>query len=685
MATESFVGTVLSDIESKRTHSFSRLIIKVSVVFLILISVFYWKNGLEIQNSMFPTFTPVSESDMYPLQSFDFILQNTNNTTLNKGCFVKNVTSENACDYVRNNSECNKYIVLHYCTFSRVHTLYYLLIFVWLFLIFYVMGDTAQSYFVPSLIRISDYLKLSPNVAGVTLLALGNGINDIASIAIGVIFAGSTGFAVGGPVGSSLFITTIILGLVLLLSVVEVGRFPFFRDLSFFLVTVVFVFYMFMMQRVAVWESVICLIFYCFYVFVVLIGPLIKKLFQKIGTLIGNNIARKKQPITNVDLGEGLLSGDVVQAIDEDSDDDWTGGWKSFPKFAGRVHNHHEPVKEKGLTRPIESVFNMPLQKSLNVGETKEGEESIVHSEYFTMTEEGEEPEKERNFCLKIWDKFIASIGWNEKPWYSKITFVIYEWPWNIARNMTCFRADDCEWNKWYAACVPIFSPLWIFFAINPEFVVYMIGGKFPIIVIFILLGIPASLLLLISTRSDRPPIFQPLLVVLCFVLSSFWIYWGARELLDVLSTLGILWNFSDAILAVTILAWGNSIGDAVSNIVVARQGHAKMAVGAIFGGPLLNLLIGLGIAFTFNETSLKTGCYPLEADANVSIGFIFLIVSILTSIIVIPINNNIVHKVYGVYLILFYIVYVILSILAVAVPQFGKVFIWNVGPGCKK
>lgn len=87
---------------------------------------------------------------------------------------------------------------------------------------------------------------------------------------------------------------------------------------------------------------------------------------------------------------------------------------------------------------------------------------------------------------------------------------------------------------------------------------------------------------ILLTTRGNRAPIYQPLLVILAFPLSSFWIYWGAKELIDVLRSFGYIWGISDAILAVTILSWGNSIGDAVSDVVVARQGQSKMAIGNI-------------------------------------------------------------------------------------------------------
>jgi sodium/potassium/calcium exchanger 6 len=551
------------------------------------------------------------------------------------------------------------------------------------------MGDTAQSYFVPSLMKISDFLKLSPNVAGVTLLALGNGINDIASIAIGVIFTGSTGFAVGGPIGSSLFITTIILGVVLIVSHVEVGRLPFFRDLTFFLITTGFVFYMYMMQRVRVWESVICLIFYVFYVVVVLLGPVFRKCFHR----IRDAIVKKPKKGAGPSINDPLVPDEEDDPMTEE--DDWTGGWNKFPKFASHLHgkeaikiNDHSEISERTLSRGIQSVFNQPLENGLHI--EPEAENSIVHSDYFNIKgdlqeeETGEERIEHRpNLCKSLFGRFIDSIGWREKAWYNKVTFVIYEWPFCFTRNLTCFRADNDDWNRWFATLVPIFAPIWIFTAINPEYVVYMIGGVFPIILIFIFFGIPISILIFVTTRTDRPPIYQPVLVILCFLLSSFWIYFGAKELLDVLSTLGIIWGISDSILAVTILAWGNSLGDAVSDIVVARQGAPKMAIGAIFGGPLLNILIGLGIAFTFNAQSLQTGCFPLEADGNVSLGFIFLIFTIITSLIVVPIHNKWISKMYGVFLILVYVIYVVMSIVIAAYEPFGNVFVWNIGPGC--
>ena len=56
---------------------------------------------------------------------------------------------------------------------------------------------------------------------------------------------------------------------------------------------------------------------------------------------------------------------------------------------------------------------------------------------------------------------------------------------------------------------------------------------------------------------------------------------------------------FAVAILGLTVLAVGNSVGDWVADTAVARAGKPAMGVASCFGSPLLNDVLGLGIALT--------------------------------------------------------------------------------------
>ena len=78
------------------------------------------------------------------------------------------------------------YLQLYYCNFSSSHPAAITLSLVWLFNLFIALAIAADDFFCPSLAVISKTLRLSQNVAGVTILALGNGAPDIFSSLAGI-------------------------------------------------------------------------------------------------------------------------------------------------------------------------------------------------------------------------------------------------------------------------------------------------------------------------------------------------------------------------------------------------------------------------------------------------------------------------------------------------------------------
>lgn len=92
---------------------------------------------------------------------------------------------------------------------------------------FYVLGSTADSYLSPILASISKHLKISQSLAGVTLLAFGNGAPDVfsslsaaSSIDSAAAAALGSGFylAASGSIGGGLFVSQVVASVIALLA-----------------------------------------------------------------------------------------------------------------------------------------------------------------------------------------------------------------------------------------------------------------------------------------------------------------------------------------------------------------------------------------------------------------------------------------------------------------------------------
>lgn len=129
-----------------------------------------------------------------------------------------------------------------------------------------------------------------------------------------------------------------------------------------------------------------------------------------------------------------------------------------------------------------------------------------------------------------------------------------------------------------------------------------LLGISYPILII--VPGVLMAIFILKTTQSRRAPRYHVLYAYIGFIMSILWVYMLVTEILGLLKTIGIILSMSDAAIGLSFLAWGNSLGDIVSNLTLAEAGHPRMALGASIGAPLLNLLIGFGVSFSIALSS---------------------------------------------------------------------------------
>jgi sodium/potassium/calcium exchanger 6 len=160
-------------------------------------------------------------------------------------------------------------------------------------------------------------------------------------------------------------------------------------------------------------------------------------------------------------------------------------------------------------------------------------------------------------------------------------------------------------------------------------------------------------LLLLATTTPDHPPKYRPLFCFLGFTVAIAWISTIANEVVCVLKAFGVILGISDAILGLTIFAVGASLGDLVADITVAKLGYPVMALSACFGGPMLNILLGIGLSGLYvtirhgtkyhakhPDRPTKYKPFEVEVSTTLVISGVTLLTTLVGLLIVVPLNG---------------------------------------------
>jgi len=550
-------------------------------------------------------------------------------------------------------------------------------------LCFYILGSTADGYLSPALEKLASTLGFSESLAGVTLLALGNGAPDvISSLSAASSSSGGMFLAVGSLVGAGLFVSGVVSAVVILSSpkpIHVLGK-AFLRDIIFYIISLSVLVIASFVGELSVYFGIIFFAIYIIFVVLVVVMDKIDDRNKAKRIEMRKNLQAKRETVGRVTdeeqeiLDDADLDDDAYyfkdendhlvdiqiehndpainddekfsQVLDSADDDvmveDYVDDEEDVENYKIQDNNS---VIEKSLTLEpsVPKVQNLKTtidevdpvldkQSSLRTLSDKIDKTRIEQNKdlsSFLMEDHYEEEQVTRqtdkvNIIQKSKTRIRASktkhkIVWSmlkmkkflkkgvegeetfaEMNIFNKIIYIFIDAPIDFLRRVTIPPSDNETWDRRLATAVPIFS---IFFIFSVTGIIDF--RSVPPLAFWIAEGIAVILAIIIwftTPLNKGPRRGMIVFAIFAFILSIVWIWFIANILIDLLGVLGLILGFKPSFLGITMLAWGNSVGDMMANSAVAKKGFARMALTGCFAGPLFNLLIGLGMSLVIKR-----------------------------------------------------------------------------------
>lgn len=529
----------------------------------------------------------------------------------------------NKCQYLKANPECSSdgfinYLKVFYCDCHNFSLLGYSILCIWLVALFYILGNTAADYFCCSLEKLSSLLKLPPTVAGVTLLPLGNGAPDVFASIAAFVSTDASELGLNSVLGGAMFVTCIVVGTVSLCIAnerVRINRRCFVRDISFFLIALTSLWLILFIGKVTLIAAIAFVSIYVVYALGVVVSEILRK-------RIGNLKLDAVSPLLPV---QGSM---FSQATEDDG------------SVFGSLLDSEDDEPPELNTYLSQCIWNSNV---------------AVYSNQEIMK------------LSLLDDDEVPPWGWTESMdgtgtfSYSKLLFLL-EMPLTLPRRLTIPLVNEQTWSKEYAVASASMAPILLAFLWNTQgngcsqsrTICYLIG---------LTVGFTLGILSYHHTVSDHPPQrFMIVWVLGGFLMSIVWFYIIANELVGLLVSFGVIMGVNPSLLGLTVLAWGNSMGDLMSNLALTMQhgeDGVQIALSGCYASPMFNTLVGLGMSMLLGAWAERPGSYIVPHDSGLFYAIAFLVTGLIWALVVLLQNDMHPTRLLGVGLISLYVMFV--------------------------
>jgi len=532
----------------------------------------------------------------------------------------------------------------NYCIVNNRPWLTWPILIIILLLCFYFISTTGNDYLAETLGIISEKLKLSQNLAGLTLLALGNTAPDVA---VAIVSGGDSDegltYSLSSVLGGGSMVFGFVLSTVIFLGKeVSVSGFSFIRDLMTYLIIVLFVFIIGATYKKM--NIFIAVAIFGLYVLYVVICIFMESKFKEKNDTTGElSLGIDDDNSSNSDEDEEKEKFKLEIFNDEEKENNEQKEEKNDSKVKDNnlkekliKENNQDEKKEivaadkgnENKEKDEENVNNEDLQFFLGKGQKitgfrainmiKENEKKFNLNEIMDATYYGKifaqnediyrsynkelakKNSNKYNYALVRYYYLTKTTKWSDKTIFQKIVYVLIDYTFDLLRNLSIPPFDKKRYNKIIFICLPITIPLFItIFFKNKLFPFYTTSPGCWIILSYYIIAIGIAVILNFTLYRTNLPKCEWILLLASLIMSMLWVMVVCNILIQMIDDAKLLLPFevNESFLAMTILAVGNSVPDFIVNCSLAKTGYAEMALSGCVGAPIFGMSVGFGLS----------------------------------------------------------------------------------------
>ncbi|XP_063705385.1 probable sodium/potassium/calcium exchanger CG1090 isoform X1 [Culicoides brevitarsis] len=483
------------------------------------------------------------------------------------------------------------------------------------------LAIVCDDYFVSSLDRLCEELKLSPDVAGATFMAAGSSAPELATVIIGVFFA-KDDIGVSGVIGSAVFNIMFVISVCALCSgaVLKLNWWPLVRDCAFYAVSI-FAMLIIICNDLISWpEALFMLLLYVAYCVALHFNSALERwahtwnLPIKLPTkeeqsalVTYKNVAEPSYNTTQDDATKVASPPAVDPASNYDQYVDPNASWDPNAAWGG---------ESAAPAQPAAAVDSWGNDSWGNPVSNTNGQQNYgYNNDYY---DQDGQPQQQQAPSTEQTQKVSTQVVVDD---YYRPKEPRPDAPNPLEKPANGSQIEIIAW----AVVYPIH---------------YMCRLTMP------------------DVRTEKYRNWYPFTFMMSMVWISLYSYFMVWMIVIIGATLGI----PDTVMGLTFVAAGVSVPDALSSIAVIKEGYGDMAVSNAVGSNVFDILICLGLPWFIQTAIIKPGSHVNVISKGLAYSTLSLLSSVVFFLVTVHLNGWKLDKRLGIFLMIWYLLFITLA-----------------------